>query len=148
MTVIRRVAWILLGALNAGCYEYRAVASTRPIPTGEEVRLDLTDAGRVDVSALAGSGVDRIDGTVESTADSAYLLRVAGVRRRGLDESWMGERLRIARQDVEMTSVKRFSPLRTAGVVGAIALAATTITFGSDAPIFGGKRSGGPTVGK
>jgi hypothetical protein len=128
------------------CYDYRPLAPA-VVPAGEDVRLDLTDQGRINVAPMAGAGVDRVDGTVEQMADSSLVLRVAAVRRRGIDESWMGERLRIARQDVEMMSVKQFSPWRTAGIVGAVALAATTVVVGGEAPIFGGKRSTGPQVG-
>jgi hypothetical protein len=130
----------------ASCYDYRPLAPAI-VPAGEDVRLDLTDQGRIDVAPMAGAGVDRVDGTVDQVGDSSLVLRVAAVRRRGTDESWMGERLRIARQDVEAMSVKHISVWRTAGLVGAVALVATTVATGGEAPIFGGKRSTGPQVG-
>src|SRR3954470_19681365 len=120
----------------AGCYEYRAFTPAA-VPAGEEVRVDLTDQGRVSVTPLAGAGVDRIDGTVETTADSSLILRVAAVRRHGVDETWTGERLRIARQDVEQIATKHFSALHTAELIGVAALAATTIKFGSESPFLG-----------
>src|SRR4051812_48534798 len=95
---IRDAILLCACGLASACYDYRAFTPA-VVPAGEEIRVDLTDQGRVDVAPLAGVGVDRIDGTVESAADSSLILRVAGVRRKGIDESWTGERLRIARQD-------------------------------------------------
>lgn len=129
-----------------GCFEYRATPIA-PVPTGQEIRLALTDVGRVAIAPLAGEGIDRIDGIVDVSAPDSIAVRVKSVRRRDVPETWTRERLAVASRDVASVSVKHFSPLRTALVVGGLALAGSTIRLGTSDSFFGGRRGPGGTTG-
>ena len=132
-----------------GCFRYRSAPANTPVPSGEQVRLELTDAGRVNVAPMAGEGVDQIDGIVDLFSADSVILRVTSVRRRDIPESWTRERLRVAANDVRAMSVRRFDPLRTTLFVGGAVLAASAVRFGTTEGFFGGRgRTGSSSSGR
>ena len=144
----RMIAAALGVAMLTGCFQYRAAPPGAVVSAGEPVRVELTDVGRVAVAPMAGEGIDQIDGIVESFAPDALSLRVTAVRRRSESETWTKERLQVASKDIRSMSVKKFSVGRTAVLVGAVVVAATTVQIGrSDGFFGGGRRSGDGSSG-
>jgi hypothetical protein len=140
-----QIRFAVASVLLAGCFHYEPSAT--PVPAGREVRLDLTDAGRVAVAPLAGEGVDRIEGVVDSFAPDTIEVRVTSMRRRDVSEMWTREQFKIAARDVSAVSVRRFSPSRTALLTGAVALVAASVRLGTSENFLGGKKSGGGSSG-
>lgn len=133
--------------LLVGCFQYNTAAPGTVVPAGQSVRLDLTDAGRVAVAPLAGEGVDRIQGIVAVAAADTIELQVTSLRRREISETWTRERLKVAARDVSQVSVRRFSPARTALLVGGIVLGASTVRLGTSDSFLGGRKSPGTSSG-
>ena len=132
----------LLGVMQ-GCYVYSPV-SAAPSP-GMVVALDLTDRGRADLGDLVGSGAARIEGTLQSETDSAYMLNVASVRyQRGVTAVWSGEPVTVGKTAVYRVSERQFSRGRTFVAAGAVIAAIVAIAsrnisgFGADRPPDGG----------
>jgi hypothetical protein len=123
----------------SGCFQYRDAAISTPVPAGQAVKLGLTDAGRLNVSAMAGEGVDEITGVVDSFSPDSVVLRVTSVKRRDISETWTRERLKVSASDVRTLSVRHFSPLRTALLVGGVALAGTALHSQPAVDFLGGR---------
>src|SRR6266498_2526793 len=66
------LAPVLLGA----CYTYHPIQTPSP---EQKVSVVLTDSGRVESARQIGPETQRIEGSVLSADDTAYLLAVAGV---------------------------------------------------------------------
>jgi hypothetical protein len=119
-----------LGVAN-GCYEYVPVASAPP--SGSVVSLQLTDTGRVALGQTLGPTVEKIEGAVESSSDSAYVLRMQSVTFfNGQKSGWRGERVIVGKRFVTNPSLHEFSNSRTtlAIVVGVGAVLAFIATRG------------------
>lgn len=112
--------------LAAGCYTYTPMASVAPVPDGE-LSLVFTDQGRVGAGSVLGPSLERVDGRVVRASDSAYLLRVLRVTDlRGMQTSWRGETVSVARAWVGTGYERRFSRSRTylvAGICAAVVAA-------------------------
>jgi hypothetical protein len=108
-----------LGVAN-GCYAYVPVASAPP--SGAIISLDLNDTGRVALGKTLGPTVEKIEGAVESSSDSAYVLRMQSVTFfNGQKSGWTGERIVVGRQYVANPSRREFSTSRTTlAVVGGL----------------------------
>jgi hypothetical protein len=138
--------WVLLAG---ACYSYRPIPSGAQPPIGPQLQLQLTDEGRVAVKAMAGPGVDRVEGVLDSASGQSFVMRVSAVRRDGSNEHWTGEPLVIPVSTVSSVGIRRFDLLRTVGLgVGFVALASVVRFNGLDDIISGGKGSGGSTSGK
>ena len=132
-------ALILLIPHLTACYQYVPAVTTQ-LPTGTRVSLGLTDPGRVALADAVGPGVQRIEGQLLNTTDTAVVLSVLAVQHvdLGVPVKWRGERVAIARNFVSDVREWRISKGRSfllAGliVVGAIAASTIAITgFGSD----------------
>jgi hypothetical protein len=148
-TVQSKTALVAAAILVSGCFQYRNAPINASVPAGQAVRLELTDAGRVNVAARAGEGVDEIDGVVDMFSPDTVVLRVTSVRRRDVPETWTKERLAVAASDVRAMSVRRFDPLRTGILVGGVFLVGSTVRLGGSSGLFGGRsRPGGPNSGR
>jgi hypothetical protein len=135
--------------LASGCFQYRNAPVHASVPAGQSVRLELTDAGRVNVAPTAGEGIDEIDGIVDALSPDTVVLRVTSVRRRDVPEMWTKERLAVAASDVRAMSVRRFDPLRTGIFVGGVFLVGSTVRLGGTSGLFGGRsRPSGPNSGR
>jgi len=119
----RRIAALaaLLPALGGGaCYEYRAIETQSP-PAGEEVSLQITDQGRVNLTQRFGPGLAEIQGRMVSTQGSDYVINVYRVAHiTGESAAWSGESTRIDRSFVGAVKGRQLSGLRT-GLFAAVA---------------------------
>lgn len=137
-----------LGVAN-GCYSYVPVASA---PTSGVVSLLLTDTGRVALGRTLGPTVEKIEGAVESSTDSAYVLRMQSVTFfNGQRSGWMGERVVVGKQYVTNPSKREFSTGKTTlavagGIAAVIAFIAGRGLLGSGNPD-GDPGGGGPPTG-
>lgn len=140
-----QLAILALGtAISSGCYVYRPVSGMPA--SGTRVVLDLNDRGRVALSDSVGPSADRIEGEVQSTADSVYVLRVSSIRyTNGSTHRWTNEPLGVRADLVRDLREKRLSRARTAVIAGAstaalvvLAISIDLLGFGSDGPGGGG----------
>jgi hypothetical protein len=119
-----------LGVTN-GCYSYVPVASAPP--SGSVLSLQLNDTGRVALGPTLGPTVEKIQGAVESSSDSAYVLRMQSVTFfNGQSSGWTGERVVVGKRFVSNTNLREFSSSKTtlAVVVGVGAVVAFVLTRG------------------
>ncbi|MCC6931363.1 MAG: hypothetical protein IT359_20415 [Gemmatimonadaceae bacterium] len=110
-----RVAVLVGSALIAsGCYSYRDVAPTSPLPNDAIVRVELTDAGTERLSPAIGASVLYVEGAVQRNGNDGVALRVTTLRRRGEPEArWTGDLLQLNREDVRFMSERKLSRSRS-----------------------------------
>jgi hypothetical protein len=111
----RRLAALLVFLVSvAGCFKLQPVAGPEPA-IGEKVAFDITDMGRVQLGGSMGPEISRVEGRLLDAENGDYLLGVTSVTtlRRGT-QVWSGERVRIDKQYVSRTYVRKFSRGRTA----------------------------------
>ena len=135
-------------ASSTGCYTYPARAASEVNPPAL-VSVDVTDAGRVELTDQMGTEVKRIEGQVVQRSDSALRLMVTEVSfLNGTSNKWQGQEVTIRPIDVKALSQRTYSRQRTmvaALVVGGlIALTVATKGFTS---IFSGDPSRDPNGG-
>lgn len=117
----RKLFWHRLGALAAsiglitqlGCYSYRPVHGQTPT-AGGEVRVSLSDAGRVQLADQLGESMDWVQGTLAS-ADSTQLTVDVKLTRslRGSYATWFGDRVQIPARGVAQVTSREFSKSRS-----------------------------------
>ena len=122
--VFRAALLGLLASVSTGCYTTVPVAST-PQP-GQVLVMDLNDQGRVALGPSVGASASRIEGTLDSRTDSAYVVKVASVvYMNGSNNRWTNEPLTIRSDLVRDMRERKFSRSRSgllaAGIVGATA---------------------------
>ena len=136
--MLRRAAVRLLGAgllpgLLGACYVYQpAPAALQP---QQKVSMVLSDYGRLEASRQIGPQTLKVEGSIISSDDTAYLMSVSSVKPiTGSWVRWSGEQVSMRRDYVAMLYERRFSKGRTALFSGAVAalfvLAAKTRLFG------------------
>lgn len=135
----RNVARLALAGLAPGglgaCYTYKPVQT--PVPQ-QRVSLVLTDYGRVETSRQIGPETQRIEGSLLSADDTAYLLAIASVKPIGRDwVRWSGEQVSVRRDYVAQFYERRLHKGRTALVVLGSAYAALAIMVRFDILGFG-----------
>ena len=131
---------------STGCYTYPARPATEVAPPAV-VSVDITDAGRVELSDQMGTEVKRIDGQVVQRSDSAIRLMVTEVSfLNGTSNKWQGQEVTLRPLDVKSLQQRTYSRQRTVlatiALGGLIALAIVTKGFtglfsgdpGSDRP--------------
>jgi len=109
---------------GTGCYTLQST-QTAPSP-GTVMAFDVNDAGRVALGGTIGPEIGQVEGRLLSQENGEYVLAVSTVRMlRGGEQVWSGERVRINREHVGNTYVRRFDKGRTialgAVVVGGVA---------------------------
>jgi hypothetical protein len=125
--------------LLAGCYTYTPLATLTPADA--EVALSLTDRGRVEAATTLGGGIDRVEGKLVATSDTAYELAVLRVRDiRGTETTWAGERATVPRAWVANAYERHISRSRT--YIAASAFTAAVAAFIASRTLGGG----GPTL--
>lgn len=148
-------ATIALGLLIpqlTGCYHYVPVMSPE-MPSGIEVSVGVTDAGRMTLSERVGPGVRRIGGQVMAATDTSLVLSVKTVEYFDQNQParWAGERLNLSRQFVSEIRERRFSRSRTilmAGLVAVAAVAASKLAIAGFGTDVGRERPGGVDSGQ
>jgi len=134
---VNKVAYVFASLclpVLAGCYSLQPARTAVP-QQGTRIAFDVNDAGRVALGGSMGPEIDQVEGNLLETDSDAYLLSVTSVRLlRGGEQRWAGEAVRIKREYVNNTYVRKFSAGRTAAVsvLGAAALIA--IVKGSISP--------------
>ena len=114
---------ILAVVLLPGCYRLTPVNGGVP-DAGAEVRLDLTDAGSVQLASQVGPRIDALEGRAIEVSDSVLVLEMTGaVKRNGVTAPWSGERVRVRLQTVDQVRARQLDRKATwlvsgAGVVG------------------------------
>jgi hypothetical protein len=120
--MLRRLARGVLAlapAALAGCYSYVPV-DLAPAP-GVGMEIELNDLGRVEMGRTIGPGVASIQGILESSSDTAFVVRVMQVvGENGLATPWEREPVTIRPAYVERMGKRQFSVGRTV-VASAIA---------------------------
>jgi hypothetical protein len=137
-------------ASSTGCYTYPARTPSEVNPPAL-VSVDVTDAGRVELSDQMGTEVKRIEGQVVQRSDSAIRLMVTEVSfLNGTSNKWQGQEISIRPLDVKSLSQRTYSRERTLlaslALGGLIVLTVATKGFSN---VFGGDPStdgkgGGP----
>jgi hypothetical protein len=98
----------------------------------------LTDYGRLETSRQIGPGTQRIDGSLLSADDTAYLLAIASVKPIGREwVRWSGEQVSVRRDYVAGFYERRLHKTRTALAVLGSAYAALAIMVRFDILGFG-----------
>jgi hypothetical protein len=143
---LRRFLWIV--PLLAGCYEYQPV-TTASAPTGEPIRLTLTDAGSADLAPSLGPSMEEVAGKLLNSSGDAYVVALSESRKRnGMEIDWRGEEVSISKSLVASVQLRKFSATRTtfltAGIVGALVILQKSF-WGSGSMFGGGPPGRGPT---
>ena len=121
----RAVSGSALLALSA-CYTYVPITSTPPV--GEQMALEVTDKGRVELADRFGPGLLRVEGRLVGDSAEQYILNVFGVSQiDGTSSAWSGERLRIPHEYVGKFEARELSKSRT--VVAATAATVAVVAF-------------------
>ncbi|MBY0489912.1 MAG: hypothetical protein K2R93_08725 [Gemmatimonadaceae bacterium] len=110
----------LMVSMTAGCFTAMPVVG-EALPAGTEVLVKVTDAGRANLVATLGPGVDVVEGRLVSRDASAITVAASSVSLlSGVHQVWSGERIRIGADQVALLSKRQFSKRRTAIVTGAV----------------------------
>ena len=145
---LRRI--LFFAPLLAGCYEYQPI-STTTAPTGQDVRLTLTDAGSADMAPALGPSVEEVGGKLVKDSGDAYTVALSESRRRnGIEMDWRGEEVSISKALVSSIQLRKFSPARTT-VVGVGLVAALFViqrSIWGPGGVFGGGSPGPPPTPK
>ncbi len=101
-----------LGML-AGCYFYEPLRTVEP-QVGTRVAAELTGHGSDTLARYVGPQVTTLRGYVVSAESTNVMLSVMSVTdRRGQEQSWRGERVRVPRLAIQDFQQRRFSLGRT-----------------------------------
>ena len=116
---------MLLTGFSSGCYATAPIAGA-PVP-GQALVMDLNDRGRVALGPSIGEAATRVEGTLDSRTDAAYVVKVTSVvYMNGSNNRWTNEPLTIQSDLVRELRQRQFSRTRTTllagGIVGALAL--------------------------
>jgi len=113
---------VFLLGVASGCYTYTPV---RAVETpGTVLVFPLNDQGRLTLGKSVGPSAQAIEGTLQSSSDSSYVVAVNSVSYfNGGSNKWSGEPLTIGRTLVNDVKERQFSRSRTLLVVGAAAAA-------------------------
>jgi hypothetical protein len=132
--------------VSTGCYTSRALMGA-PDP-GTLTVVTLNDRGRVLLGDALGQSADRVEGSVVSRDDSAFVVAVRNVRYfSGQSNEWSGERVTVPLAGVRGLEERRYSRARTwllvgAATAGLVALILTRSLLGKDPTIV--ELPGGP----
>jgi hypothetical protein len=100
-------------AWSTGCYTYPARTAAEVNPPAL-VTVDVSDAGRVELSDKMGTEVKRIEGQVVQRNDSAIRLMVTEVSfLNGTSNKWQGQEVTIRPLDAKRIGQRTYSRQRT-----------------------------------
>lgn len=133
------IALVLSVPALAGCYEYVPISAASP-NVGQDVTLEITDAGRVQLSDRFGAGLAAIEGRVQTAQADQLVLSVYRVSHINGDAAmWSGETVRLNRSYVGQTKGRELSRTRTTLVaVGAVAAVGALLASARLAGVFNG----------
>jgi hypothetical protein len=137
---VRAISLVLLSTfvLN-GCFVYVPNKGT-PLQQGQSVQVFLNTPQDVRLTDVTANNVVRVDGEVVSVdADKMVLSAALVTQASGMDQLGENATVVVPRSHVDRVQEKRFSAVRTAGLVGLMALLTTLTAAG----VVGGTSDGG-----
>lgn len=135
----------LMVSTTTGCFTAKPVVG-EPLPAGTEVLVKVTDAGRANLVAMLGPGVDVVEGRLVSRDSSAITVAASSVSLlNGAHQVWSGERIRIGADQVALLSKRQFSKGRTAIVTAAVLGVVVVVAKGSLSGILQGSEGKPPS---
>jgi hypothetical protein len=134
---------LLLGTtamLAMGCYTAEpVVTATQP---GQELVVQITDAGSAQLAHYVGPGVSVINGRFMNAAGDTLKMAVSSTETRAGDvHFWKGEEISLTKNLVATLSEKKLSPVRSVLATGVALAAAALLKVG-----FGGSSGSGRTT--
>ena len=128
------------------CTEYTAVRGVSDAGVQPQVRVTLTDQGRVDAAPRVGLRAQRVEGRLTSMTDSTLSLSVRKVTREGsIEDNYEGDELTLSARDYDAVEKSQTSVPRSILAAGAIIVSAFVVArVGGDVT---GSKSGGPASG-
>ena len=127
---------------GTGCYTLKTAPQPAP-DVGSVVALDVTDQGRVALGGTIGPEIGQLEGRLLSRDEGEWTIAVSNVRfLRGGEQLWSGERVRITRDQMGNTYVRRFDRGRTIALSAAILAGVGVIIASRD--LIGLGREGDP----
>jgi hypothetical protein len=146
MNATRLAALLLVSAV--GCYNTVPVANTTPA-AGEELVVQLTDAGSAQLSGALGQTTTHVRGLyVDSTPDTLRLGVIATTLVNGEERLWNHETVAIPRQYIATLARKELSSGKTAGAAVLGVLAAVAVKMGFSGVTGTNGHNGGPPAGQ
>ncbi len=140
---MRRALIGLVGFGTMACYTTAPLVSA-PKP-GQEVVVELTDAGGASLAQYLGPGVATLVGRFSSESPDSLRLSVMSSETRSGDlHIWKGESVAIAKPLISRTSERKIAVLQSAGVIGAVIALALTISGGFNNSSTGGNKTPPP----
>lgn len=119
----------MIAFLTMGCYTAIPLL-TAPRP-GQEVVVQVTDAGSAQLAQYLGPGVSVLNGHFAGNGGDSLALSVTSTETRTGDiHFWTGEPVAIPNGMVATFSQKKLSPWRSALAIGAIVAVALTMKLG------------------
>jgi hypothetical protein len=113
----RLIVALALALLTVGCYRLTPIEGA--VPQGNDVRIELTDAGAVRLAPQIGARMAAIDGRTLQSNDSAIVLAVAAVvAQNGRSMPWSQERLSVPRDAVSSLRTRVLDRKKTWIVAG------------------------------
>lgn len=144
-TVAAVTALATVGVSVGGCYRYTPIDGAAP-PAGGDVRVQLTDAGAVQLAPLIGNRIESVDGRVSAVADTAVVLEVRMTTDRlGSEVPWNGEVVTFPRSTIARLEARSFDRKRSWLVGGLTTAAALAVGLAFGLEGNGGGVRGGPS---
>jgi hypothetical protein len=107
--------------LLAGCYTYRPLSTSQPLP-GTRVSAELTGDGSRELSGQVGAEVEHVEGEVIAVDSTGVQLAVRQVETiRGFQSDWKGEKVTIPSSAVSGWQQRRLSVGGTGFLGGLVA---------------------------
>jgi hypothetical protein len=129
------------------CTSYTPIHGVEAVP-GNNVRVQLSDKGAVDLAQRIGPRARQLEGTLKQVTDSSMLLSVRRVTREGGGEdTYDGQDISIPSQDIETAETSRTSVPRSILAAGGILASAFLVAKGAG-DISGGSSSRPPPGGR
>jgi hypothetical protein len=132
------------GLLTSSCYTLQPASAAVPAP-GTRLAFAINDVGRVALGGSMGPELLRVEGNLQSKEGDEYVVAVSGVElMQGGFQTWAGERVRINSSYVSAVYEKKFSKVKSAVAVGALAGAIAVAVRGKGFPFFPDPRDDTP----
>ncbi len=141
---MRRALIGLVGFGTMACYTSVPLVSAPR--QGQEMVVELTDAGAVSLAQYLGPGVATLVGRFASESPDSLRLSVTSSETRAGDlHLWQGESVAVQKSLIARTSERKISVLKSAGVIGAVIALAMTISGGFNNSTTGGGKTPPPS---
>ena len=142
MTRKFRVGAIVMALLSNACYTYGSSGVAPGTAPDTRVAAELTTRAMADYEPRIGPGIERVEGILTQARGDSIEMRVLRTRNRDGDwAAWKGEVVAFGTNDFASIRERRFSRMRTAVGVAALAtvviLALTTDLLGFAGPLSG-----------